>query len=75
MIYRQFGAMVPKSSILIHFGVSLQVLEMLPVGVDGLAREGIVYCILYIVYCILYILYIVYGIMMFWCPDYDVLVP
>ena len=33
--------MVPKSSILVYFRVSLQRLEMVPVRGDGLAREGI----------------------------------
>ena len=41
MTYRQFGVMVPKSLILVYFRVSPPRGEMGPVGVDGLAREGI----------------------------------
>ena len=70
MTYRQFGVMVPKSEILVHFGVSLQVLEMLPLVVDGLAREGILifwsqdYGIMVLWY---------YGIMVSWCHGATVL--
>ena len=41
MTYRQFGVMVPKTLILVHFGDSLQRGESQPVIRNGLAREGI----------------------------------
>ena len=68
MIYRQFGAMVPKSLILVHFGVSLRRLEMGPVIRDGLAREAIL-----IFWCQAAMVAGYLGVVVPWY--YDVLVP
>ena len=75
MTYRQFGVMVPKSSILVYFRVSPQALEREPVVVDGLAREGILifWSQDHGIMVLWYYGIMVFGVMVPWY--YDVLVP